>query len=94
MGLREDNTYIQLHRQGGWPGFIREIRLHRGDSGIDRTATIPPASWSSLVTAANTGDAAVFDIVTGLPGGSGLLADLGPTGVSSIRQLVLDLDAH
>lgn len=94
MGMRDDNYIIQLHRQGSWPSFTREIRHHHGESGTDVTMLIPVGGWSDLVTAAQTSDAAVFDALQALPGSRDLLIDVQQGGIRIIRQLILDLAGH
>ena len=92
MGLRDDNLYVQIHRQVGWPGYIRELRHHCGD--LDVSVQIPDASWPGLVSAAQMSDAIFFTTLANIPGSRDILVDVGAAGVSVLRQLVLDLDAH
>jgi hypothetical protein len=91
MGLRDDDMYISLHRQGAWPGFTRELRHHHGAAGIDVSVIIPPSAWSGLVTAAGNSDAAVFQALAEFCS-TEFLTDIGSVGI--VRQLILDLDAH
>ena len=94
MGLRDDNLYSVIHRQVGWPGFRRELRWHREEAGIDHTVVIPQAAWGETLLAAQTGDSAFFQTLQGLPGGAEIVVDLPSACLSTLRQLVLDLDAH
>lgn len=91
MGLREDDYMLHLHRQVAWPGFRRELRRHREADAVDLVAVIPPASWAGVLSAAQTSDAAFWDALQALPGGAELCVDLPASGLSTLRQLVLDL---
>lgn len=90
MGMREDDYVVQVRQHVGMPGYLREIRHHYGDRGIDRTIGFSGPAWAALKAAAVVGDAVFWDALRDHTD-SEFMSELGLGGHQVLRQLFLAL---